>query len=373
MSTEDPPRPDPARPARVDGIDVARGLASAIMIQGHAYDGWVDEESKQTAAYLFTRLLGSLPLPSFLLLAGAAIALRVEAAIARREPPRAVRAALARRGLEVLVIGYAVNAVSALMDGWEGPETLFRADVLPLIGLCIATVALAGIGPDADGALDRRRLALTGAALAVVPVVICPWVTPWSRSVEGPARLALGLIAEVPEVTRMPFVPLAGWAGVGVLIGLFLVRANRLARSVAGAPRHVLFALFVVALSVAVGFTHLTHVWVEASGRPLDRAHPAVIANAIELAGRGTLVLCAGAIATPYLPDALRRVLLRLGRGSLVAYVFHVPFCYGSLGAPIRGRLDMVEATVLVVLLEVASFGAVWVRDTFRDRRAGRT
>jgi hypothetical protein len=342
------------------------------MIQGHAYDGWVDAEGKQTAAYLFTRLLGTLPLPSFLILAGAAIALRAEAAIAKREAPAAVRAGLARRGIEILVIGYAVNAVSALIDGWEGPETFFRADVLPLIGLCIATLAVAGIGPDAHGALDRRRLAITAAVLCVVPVVICPWVTPWSRGVEGPARFALGLLAEVPEVTRMPFVPLAGWAGVGVLIGLFLVHANRLARSVAGAPRHVLLALLGIAIGVAVGFTQLTRVWVEASGVPLDRAHPAVVANAIELAGRGTVVLAAGALVTPYLPEAVRRVLLRLGRGSLVAYVFHVPFCYGALGEPIRGRLDMVEATFFVVLLEVASFGAVWVRDTIRDRRSTR-
>jgi hypothetical protein len=356
--------------ARVDGVDVARGLASAIMIQGHAYDGWVSPEGKATQAYLFTRLLGTLPLPAFLILSGAAVALRCEAAIAKGEPASAVRAALLRRGLEVLAIGYLVNVAYALIDGWDGLVTLFRADVLPLIGLCIATIAAAGIGP-ASGAtptIDRRRLAIAAGALAVLPIAICPWVTSWSRGVEGPARYALGLVAEVSEVTRMPFVPLAGWAGIGVLLGLLLVRANRIARSVSGAPRHVLLALLAVALGVAVGFTHLTRVWVEASGLPLDRTHPAVVANAIELAGRGTVVLVAGALVTPYLPDKLCAVLLRMGRGSLVAYVFHIPFCYGAPSELVRGRLDMLEATALVVLLEVASFGAVWARDTLRSR-----
>ena len=72
---------------RIEGIDVARGVASLIMIQGHAYDGWVAPVHKESAAYLFTRLLGSLPLPAFLVLAGAAVVLRVDAA--RRKGERA--------------------------------------------------------------------------------------------------------------------------------------------------------------------------------------------------------------------------------------------------------------------------------------------
>jgi hypothetical protein len=103
---------------------------------------------------------------------------------------------------------------------------------------------------------------------------------------------------------------------------------------------------------------------------PLDRTHPAVVTNAIELAARGIIVLAVGALSTPLLPPRARAVLLRLGRGSLVAYVFHVPFCYGALGLPIRGRLSMLEATGFVVLLEIASFGAVWARDTLRSRAA---
>ena len=46
MST---PAPVRTKAPRVEGIDLARGLASAIMIQGHAYDGWVHAEGKTTA------------------------------------------------------------------------------------------------------------------------------------------------------------------------------------------------------------------------------------------------------------------------------------------------------------------------------------
>jgi uncharacterized membrane protein len=364
----------PPTSRRVEGIDVARGLASAIMIQGHAYDGWVAVEHKTSAAYLFTRVLGSLPLPSFLVLAGAALALRIGTAIERGESPEGVRAALVRRGLSIVGIGYAVNIVSALMDGWEGIETFTRADVLGVIGLSIVTVAFFGVR--GGERIDPRFLARTGAVLALAPMLLCPVLTPLGAAVEGPMRHLLAPLVDVPGITQMPYVPLASWAGIGVLAARALAHANRTERSLAGAPDRVLALAAVGALGVVFAFSWLTQAWAAASGVPLSRAHPAVIANAIELAARGLGVLFVGALITPRLPQRVKHILLRLGRGSLIAYVFHIPFCYGALGLPIRGRLDMLEATAFVIVLEVASYLAVWMRDAIavrmRDAAAAR-
>lgn len=362
----------PVKSHRVEGIDVARGLASAIMIQGHAYDGWVADEHKASAAYLFTRLLGSLPLPSFLVLAGAAIALRVDAAARRGERAGTVRAALVRRGLGIVLIGYAVNAVSALMDGWEGVETFTRADVLQVIGLGIAVTGAVGVRADASGGLDTRHLGRAAFAMAILPVILSPVLTPLGHAAAGPARHVIALFLHVPDVSRMPFVPLAGWVGLGVLVTRALTRANVEARSIAGAPDRVLALTALAALAVIFVGTQLTTALVLAIPAPFDAGHVAVIPNAIELGARAVLVLACGALVTPRLPAAVKAVLVRLGRGSLVAYVFHVPFAYGALGEPVRGRLDMVEATALVIALEVASYLAVLARDLFRDRMAGR-
>ncbi len=354
------------------GIDVARGLASAIMIQGHAYDGWVRPEDKTSASYLFTRVLGSLPLPSFLLLAGAAVALRIEAADVKRESPAKVRAALVRRGLFVLAVGYAVNAASALMDGFEGPETFFRVDVLQTIGLSLALIAGLGVG-ERDGRIDRRRLLATAAGLGVVPIAICPPLSAALWSTPAPASYAAGLLTYVSPVTRMPLVPLVAWAGIGLGLSLAMIEANRAMRSMAGAPDRVLVLLLVGGLALAALGTR-AEGWVTAStGVPLDQRSWAVVPNAIELAARGVVVLATGAWLTPRLPDRVREGLARLGRGSLVAYVFHVPFCYGALGRPLEGQLDMVEATFFVVLLEVASFLAVVARDRLMQARQARS
>lgn len=362
-----------SRQGRIEGVDVARGVASLIMIQGHAYDGWVAPAHKDSAAYLFTRLLGSLPLPAFLVLAGAAIVLRVDAARRRGEAAEAVRRGVLRRGLGVLAWGYGTNAAYALMDGWDGPATFLRADVLHVIGLSIVALAFFGI----RGARAPSLQPLVGAAagLAVVPTLLCPWLSPLGAAVDGPARYPAALFVDVPGVTRMPFVPLSAWLGVGALAAVAMLRARARApgpKSGAGAPDRFLLGLAAGGLGAAVLGSRGAALLVEALGGTLSRAHPAVWLNVVDLAGRGLFVLGVAAFASTRLPEAARRVLVRLGRGSLVAYVFHIPFCYGALGAPLRGRLDMVTATGFVLLLMTVSWLAVFARDTWKRRHATR-
>lgn len=362
-----------SRSDRIEGVDVARGVASLIMIQGHAYDGWVAPEHKASAAYLFTRLLGSLPLPAFLVLAGAAIVLRVEAARRRDEPASSVRRSVLKRGLSVLGWGYGVNVAYALIDGADGLTTLLRADVLHVIGLSIAAFALLAIR--GQRAPERRRLAIGALVLAIVPTLICPLVSPLGAHVPGPARFVVALFVDVPSVTLMPFVPLASWLAIGALAALAMLRARERAKGPpnrAGAPAAFFVALAIGSLAVAIVASHATALAVELVGGTLSRAHPAVWLNVIDLGARGVLVLSVAALASMRMPERMRRVLVRLGQGSLVAYVFHIPFCYGRLGDAVRGQLDMGRATALVALLMIASWLAVYLRDGWRARGLAR-
>ncbi|MCA9607023.1 MAG: DUF1624 domain-containing protein [Myxococcales bacterium] len=347
---------------RVQGVDVARGVASLIMIQGHAYDGWVAPEDKASAAYLFTRLLGSLPLPAFLVLAGAAVVLRVDAARRRGEDLGDVRRAVAKRGAMVLLYGYLTNLAYAAMDGFDSVDTILRADVLHVIGLSIVAVAVLGIRE------DRRALPVAAVVLTIVPTLACPWLSPLGAAAPGPLRWVAGLFVDVPSVTLMPFVPLVSWLALGALTSLAMLRARGDRPLRAGAPPSFFVAMGLGALVIAVAAAAATPRMVEALGGTLSRAHPAVWLNVVDLGARGLLVLAVAALVTPALPDRVRAGLVRLGQGSLVAYVFHIPFCYGRLGEPLRGRLDMPRATLAVVVLMVLSWLAVYARDRLRDR-----
>ncbi|MCB9597947.1 MAG: DUF1624 domain-containing protein [Sandaracinaceae bacterium] len=345
---------------RIEGVDVARGVASLIMIQGHAYDGWVAPADKASAAYQLTRLLGSLPLPAFLVLAGAAVVLRVDAARRRGEDMTGVRRSIAKRGAAVLVYGYLTNLAYAAMDGFETVDTLLRADVLHVIGLSILALAILGVRA------DRRALGWAALGLAIVPTALCPRLSELGHGIEGPLRWPLGLFIDVPGVTLMPFVPLVAWVGIGALVCLAMLRARADRPLPAGAPTSFLAVMAAGALAVAWAAHLATGAVVDALGGSLSRAHPAVWANVVDLGARGVLVLAVAALGSGRLPSLARRGLVRLGQGSLVAYVFHIPFCYGRLGEPLRGRLDMTQATVAVLALMVLSGLAVHLRDRLR-------
>ncbi|NOY93334.1 MAG: hypothetical protein GXP55_19285, partial [Deltaproteobacteria bacterium] len=85
---------------------------------------------------------------------------------------------------------------------------------------------------------------------------------------------------------------------------------------------------------------------------------------------RGALVLFAGALLTPRLPRLVLAPLLLLGRYSLWAYVFHVPFCYGRLAFGAQHALSMTEAGLLLIPLTFASLGVAWLRRLVSRRRA---
>ncbi len=359
---------------RVEGIDMARAFAGIIMIQGHAYDAWVAPESKETVAYAFTRVLGSLPLPAFLLLAGAAVAWRTGAAEARGESARRVRGRVIFRGAQIVLWGYAVSAVYALMDGHSGLDTFLRADVLHVIGLSIAALAFAGIRPARGAAVDAppelSRLVRAAVVVGLLVTVACPWISRVSPETTGWPRYVVGLFADVPGVTLMPFVPLSAWFCAGVLGAFAMLRARAGLTDVgrAGAPERTLWTMTAVGLAGWVIGDLGTDALLAALGGELSRAHPAVWLNVVDLAGRALVVLGLGALVANRVSGRALSALLVIGRGSLIAYVFHIPFCYGALGRPVAGRLDMWEATALMVVLVAASWLAVYVRDALKAR-----
>jgi hypothetical protein len=258
------------------------------------------------------------------------------------------------------------------MDGYEGLRTFLRADVLHVIGISIALLAWLGIRGDERP--TRAALARGAGLLVIVPSLLSVPLTLLTRDMGGPSRYLVGLFSEVRGVTLMPAVPLAAWVGLGAAAAAFLLARSRAKEAFfsAGAPTKVLFGLGAVSLLVASLGHHATNLWVEASGAPLSRAHPAVLANILDLGARGLLVLSAGALLSLVLPRGLKAALIRLGQGSLVAYVFHIPFCYGALGQSVRGRLSMGSATFLVLALMAVSWLVVWGRDTLVAMRRRR-
>lgn len=345
-----------ANQQRDRAIDHARGIASLIMIQGHAFHAWVAGAHKADPAYLFTRVFATLPLPAFLVLAGAGVVYRVRSAEQSGEPARALRRSLVGRGLQVVAVGYLVNLAYALLDGVDSLETLLRADVLQVIGLSIALLGLCAGGGSAP--LSVARLVCRASLVALAVTVLCAPLTRLvaSLALSWPlaARAVVAPLVDVPGLTRMPLVPLFAWCAAGSAAAAMLTPGGRKASP----GRLLLLALLSLAL-IALGDRATGWALGEAV---LTRRHHAVVWNVVEYAGRGLLVLGAGALLVARLPAGAQRLFSRLGRASLWAYVFHIPFCYGRLGLALRDEQTVLSALPYVLLLMAASYLVVELR-----------
>lgn len=333
-------------------IDVARGLAVVMMIQTHAYDGWVREAARAEAGFRFTRFLGVLPLPTFLVLAGVGMVLRIEAGRRRDEPAASIRGALVRRGLEVTAAGFALNLALGWIDGGRTLETFLRVDVLHAIGLSIAIAAAIVC----RGSIPRARIVGTGLASFVVLAATVIPLTRLGRVTSGPTRFLVGLLVEVPGVTKMPVVPLAAFLGVGLVLGVVLTGRPAPSRSA-----HLRLAF--VAVPLALGAVLVEERMVSAIPGTFDRTHPAIVANLVELSARAVALVALVLALDPPASSPIARWLALLGRHSLLGYAVHLPFAYGRIPKAISRDLGMPEATALLALLVLGTTLVVALAD----------
>lgn len=346
--------------SRLDSIDVARGLAVLLMIQTHAYDGWVLPSERASAGFRLTRVLGTLPLPMFLLLAGLGLSLRIEAARQRGQDHGALRKDVVKSALEIVATGYALSFAYAWMDGARGLETLLRADVLHAIGLSLALMALCAVGKS----LGASRVMGAAWLLTIVPVLVCPALTRLGAELSGPMRFFWALWIDVPSVTRMPVVPLLSFCATGCLLGQWLVRAReRPARTFAfsvGGLGATLLCLGLLGAALS-----------EKLGMPMSRAQPSIAFNVLDLDGRALLAIGLGLGLTPVL-GWTRSGLVACGRHSLFVYALHLPFCYGAIARPLKRSLSMATASVYVLGLCAACAAAALALAHWHRTRAKR-
>jgi uncharacterized membrane protein len=317
------------RATRVEGIDAARGLAVLAMFVAHGYDAWCSPSAKLGLAYGVTREIAASALPAFLLIAGVAIGMRWQRTPEAARP--ALRRALVMRGLRLIAAGYALNVAYALLDGGLGQgNVVLRADVLQAIGASMLVACSFALGAHSFPAHW----------LAFALVLVCPWLSRLSAHASGTLAYLLAPFLHVDAISAFAALPLAAF----LLMGLVVVRAG--ASSAPPSSRSLALAGTALAIVGPLGTRDL----LQAIPGPLAVTHVAVVPNALDGLGRALLVLAFGGLV----PATLRGSLVLLGRHSLLLYAAHIPFCYGRLGAPLRGQLDFAQASLAFLLLASA-------------------
>lgn len=355
----------PIAKQRLTHIDWMRGLACLLMFQTHCYDSWLSPAARHTAFFRWSQLVGTLPAPLFLFLAGIAVALVIDRKLKRDTPPARIAGETIRRGGEILGLGLLFRGQEWLLGQPSAPWTdLLRVDILNEIGVSIALLGLVFW-------IGKTRL---GAALAAVSAAaIFSLLTPLLWTVWQPRWLPWFLESYIngvhiyakPQPWLFPIFPWAAFAFAGLALGLALTtRAARehpalthIAMGVAGA------GLYFLALRLdALHWLHypVYDFWHTSPNFFLARVGVLLIILFLSYAWCEWGARLSRAIRLDRLTGGFRP-LVQIGTTSLIVYWVHIEFVYGRFSILPKHGSSIAAASaglasifIAMVLLSVA-------------------
>ena len=361
-----------------------RGLACILMFQTHCYDAWLGGEARNTTFLKASQLLGTLPAPIFLFLAGVSFALVTGKLIRKNLTPGEITRTMFFRGGEIFLFGVLFRLQEFLIAwGWAPKSDLLRVDVLNIIGLSMMLMALScgvmmavfGKPREADVALpskaETRRasdlapttstttLAVGAFVVSAVIALLTPplyttwrptWLPWWLESyVNGCHNLGS------PQPWLFPLFPWAAFAFAGLAAGfiLFSERArNQTAKTLA-----IFAGVGSGAILAAYGLDHDSfHLY-----STYDYWHTSP--NFLMM--RVGLLLAIAFLCYAWCRWGLATVgfspLIQLGQTSLLVYWVHIEFVYGrfsllpkkaqTIAGASRGLLEIFVFMLILSLL----------------------
>jgi uncharacterized membrane protein len=333
-------------------LDWLRGVAVLIMIEAHSLDAWTRAEDRSNLAYGWAMVLGGFGAPTFLFLAGIALALAAGARLRREKSPGEVAALARRRGWQILGLAFLFRLQSWVISGGEAARVLLKVDILNIMG--VAMVAAALLWGAGRGRWSRALwlVAATVAAAMLTPIVRA---TPLLDLLPDPLEWYL---RPAPGRNTFTLFPWAGFLLAGGAVGMWLdaSQTDRDERRTI-----LLLALLGPALALA-GYAasflpavyEQTNFWT--SSPTFFFLRLGVLISIIPIA---------------YAWNALfkgRSPLREFGIASLFVYWIHVEMVYGVVSVPIHRRLTLEQAAAAFAAFSLFLFGLVKLKERFSKR-----
>ena len=333
-------------------LDWLRGIAVLIMIEAHTLDSWVRAADRVRGDYKWAIVVGGFGAPTFLFLAGVALAL---AAGSRRDKGMSeadVSARARRRGWEIFGLAFLFRLQSAVL-GAGGVRSFLKVDILNVMGLSMLGAAvLWGL---AHRTVWRAIVLVTAAVAAAMltPIVRETTMLDW---LPDPIE---AYVKPIPAYSGFTLLPWAGFVLAGAAVGLWLETAH----TPRGERRVMLWLALLGPVMIVSGY--------ETSLLPPIYRHTSFWTSSptFFLLRVGILI---SVIPIAYAWTALvrgRSPIQELGIASLFVYWIHVEMVYGFLTWPIHRRLTFEQALVAFVAFTVVLYGLVKLKDRVLEAR----
>jgi uncharacterized membrane protein len=336
-------------------IDWARGLAVLLMIEAHTVDAWTRTSARRGPAFRDAIILGGFAAPLFLWLAGVAVVLAAAATVRRGGSRQEAAAAVCRRGLEIFVLAFLFRLQGFIVTPGGHPVTLFRVDILNIMGPSIVVAGLVWGVARTMAARVVSYAVLAGAFTMLTPIV---------RTTSAVAALPIWLqwyVRPAGDLTTFTLFPWAAFVFAGAAVGALLAAAGD--RS----ERRLHAALAVVGAALIVG-----GFWT--AGRPtIYSASSFWTTSPTWFAIRVGILMVA--LSAMYLLAPPIPVVERLGRSSLFIYWIHVELVYGYASWLWRHRLPLWATAIAYIAFCALMYRTIGWRDRiidwWRARRRG--
>lgn len=341
---------------RLDYLDWFRGLAAAIMLQGHVFDSFLRSDLRSGGAFIYSQFIGGMPPAIFLFLTGVTLAFLMHSSERKGlESGARVRKALRRAGY-LLAIAAAFR-VQMFLFAWPTSQAadLFKVDVLNCMALTIAVLSPLALFRTAE---RIRHAAVLGLAIAFASPVISQ--LDWS-AVPAPIRAYI-----VPDYRYFGFFPWASYLAFGVSAGSLIktIPAESVERAMQWGV--LLGGAVVGACAYCANLPFSIYpnsdYWLNSPALPLTKL------------GVCLIIVAFAYLWTRHTPGW--SWVRQLGTTSLLVYWVHIELIYGRWLSSWKTALTVgqtVSASVALILLMVMlSYGrANWDRITgsFRELR----
>jgi uncharacterized membrane protein len=340
-------------------IDWTRGIAVLLMLEAHTLDAWTRTASRGSAAYAYAVMAAGFAAPLFLWLAGLAVPLAAASSIRRGLTRSAAAEKICCRGLEIFILAFLFRLQAFLLSPGAHPVTLFRVDILNVLGPAIVMAGLVWLVAESTAVLVTAYAALAAASTMVTPLVrTAAFVSTLPTWVQWYLRPA----ADNTTFTGFPWI---GFAFAGAAVGVLISAAGEPAR------RRLFVALAISGGAlVALGFftASLPSIYADSSFWTTSPTYFAIRVGAM------TAALSLLYLVERMSPSGgfLSTALARLGRSSLFVYWIHVELVYGYASWSIHRRLPLWGTALAYVAFTGIIYGVVLLRDWMAEARRKR-
>lgn len=347
---------------RIAYIDWMRGLACVLMFQTHCYDSWLGPAARKTGFFGWSQLVGTLPAPLFLFLAGISFALVTNRMRQKGIPRNEIAATTIRRGAEIFGLGLLFRLQEFALGYPYAPWTdLLRVDILNIIG---ASLMLMGVVCWFTNRRLTNGLLAAGAATAIAIMTPLAWTIwqprwlPWpiESYINGSHNLG------VPQPWLFPLFPWAAFAFAGLAVGFFLLsdgarESETRSIFVLGAAGAVCFAFGWLLDALPTSLYPVYDFWHTSPNFFLMRTGVVMM-----------MVLASYAWCRWGAGQWGFRPLIRMGQASLLVYWVHIEFVYGRFSILAKHAQSIAGASLGLLTI----FVAMTILATLRSRTKGR-